>query len=566
MKILRVWLIAICLSSISLSEVSDLDSKITEFAHSPEWLGHFFYDGDRAGYTSLVESKHYFFSSTGKYSPEDELKETVRRLSVPEEIPQEEYCHYVARYELVLAVFPQFRKSGHQCKAFEEWSQKLALDSVRMSFATGYIKNPASSFGHLFLKLVSRNQNSDLLNYGINFSAQTGDDTDALYALKGLFGQYPGGFVFLPYHQLIKDYSDLEGRDIWELDLDFDDIAKRRLLLFIYEFDSNYVDYTFMNNNCAGILERLIDYLQRRPVKTSLQMKPWTMPLESFLNISSAIKDKKYFYRPSLKTQLLQMDDRLTEKQKLQISDEAKLGNYNGLDARSLDYVILDKKINEPKLDENQYLKLLTARSRLPVDTETSGKAGTLPEIKVDDRSRTSSIGIVGNKEGSGLDLNLLNERLIYRHSLSEINIFNLQVRTDKDKQPILAEVEIFNFLAGEPVSFLRSPISYGGGLFYRSKQELVLEASAGYMLNLKDWLYFSRLHFIGDKFRTELFPKVDVFYFNHIANLKLNIQSREFGIEAFRFIEVNYSIRLSSVYDTQNKEIRYLAGASYFY
>ncbi len=566
MKILRAWLIAICLSSIALSAVSDLDSKITEFAHSPEWLGHFFYDGDRAGYTSLIESNHYFFSSTGKYNPEDELKETVRRLSASEEIPQEEYCHFVGRYELALSVFPQFRKPSHQCKAFEEWSQKLALDSVRLSFATGYIKNPASSFGHLFLKLISRNQNSDLLNYGINFSAQTGVDSGALYALKGLFGQYPGGFVFLPYHQLIKDYSDLEGRDIWELDLEFDDIAKRRLLLFIYEFDSNYVDYTFLNNNCAGILERLIDYVQRRPEKTSLQMKPWTMPLESFLNISSAMKDKKYFYRPSLKTQLLQMDDRLSEKQKLQIRGEVKLGNYNGLDARSLDYVILDKKINEPKLDENQYLKLLTIRSRLPIDTETSEQAKTLPESKVDDRSRTSSLGIVGNKEGPGLDLNLLNEKLIYRHSLSEINVFNLHFRMDQERKPVLAEVEIFNFLAGEAVSFLRAPISYGGGLFYRNKRELVLEASAGYMLNLKDWLYFPRLHFVGDKFQTELRPEVDVFYFSHNANLKLNIQPREFGIEAFRFIKMNYSIRLNSAYDTLNKENKILAGVSYFY
>lgn len=566
MKILRVWLIATCLSSFALSAVTDLDSRITEFAHSPEWLGHFFYDGDRAGYTSLVESKHYFFSSTGKYNPEDELKETVRRLSAPDEISQEEYCHYVGRYELVLSVFPQFRKPGHQCQAFEEWNQRLSLDSVRLSFATGYIKNPASSFGHLFLKLISKNQNSELLNYGINFSAQTGNDSGALYALKGLFGQYPGGFIFLPYHQLIKDYSDLEGRDIWELDLEFDDIAKRRLLLFVYEFDSNYVDYTFMNNNCAGILERLINYVNRRPEKTSLQLKPWTMPLESFLNISSAIKDGKYFYRPSLKTQLLRMDERFIEKQKLQIKDEAKLGNYNKLDARSLDYVILEKKINDPKLDEDQYLKLLTARSRLPVDTDSAVHSGEMPETKVDERSRTSSVGVVGNKQGAGLDLNLLNERLIYRHSLSEINIFNLHVRMDKDKQPILAEAEIFNFLAGEAVSFLRSPISYGGGLFFRNKRELVLEASAGYMLNLKDWLYFPKLHFVGDKFQTELFPEVDVFYFNQIANLKLNIQSKEIGIETFRFIKRNYSIRLNSAYDLQSKESKYLAGVSYFY
>jgi hypothetical protein len=566
MKILRVWLTVICLSSFALSSVSDLNSRIAEFAQSPEWLGHFFYDGDRSGYTSLIESKHYFLSSTGKYSPEDELKETVRHLSAPEDILQEEYCHYIGRYELVLSVFPEYRKPSHECRAFEEWSQKLGVKSVRLSLATGYIKNPASSFGHLFLNLISRNQNSDLLNYGINFSAQTGGDTGALYALKGLFGQYPGGFVFLPYHQLIKDYSDLEGRDIWEIDLELDQVARRRLLLFIYEFDSNYVDYTFMNNNCAGILERLIDYVQRRPVKTGLQMKPWTMPLEIFLNVSSGLKEKKFFYRPSLKTQLLQMDERLTESQRMQIRSGSNLGNYSSLDGRGLDYVILDKKINGPDSDEDQYLKLLTARSRLPIDDEAPDQVGKLPEKKVDLRSRTSSVGLVGGNEGTGLDIKLLNEKLIYRNSLSEINIFNFHFRTDRNKQPVLAEGEIFNFLAGEAVSFLKSPMSYGGGLFYRNKRELVLEATAGYMLNLKDWIYFPKLHFVGDKFRTELYPEVDVFYFNTVVNLKLNVQPKEYGLETFRFIKTNYSIQLNAVYDTLYKEATYSASVSYFY
>ena len=136
----------------------------------------------------------------------------------------------------------------------------------------------------------------------------------------------------------------------------------------------------------------------------------------------------------------------------------------------------------------------------------------------------------------------------------------------DGEKKPVLAEAEIFNFLAGEAVSFLRSPISFGGGVFYKSKRELVFEASAGYMLNLKNWLYFPRLHLVGDKFQTELFPELDIFYFNHIANVRLNIQSKEYGLELFRFIKRNYSIQFNSSYDLQDKEARFLAGGSFFY
>lgn len=551
MKILHAWLTAIFLSTTVWSNQSDLDAKIAQFARSPQWLGHFFYEGTPNVYTSLVESNHYFLSKTGKYNPEDELREVIRRLSSADQITEEHYCHYIGRYEMVLAVFPEYRKPGHTCKAFEDWSQKLSVDEVRLAFATGYMKNPASSFGHLFLKLVSKKQMSESLNYGINFSAQTGADSGAIYALKGLFGEYPGGFSFLPYHQLIKDYSDLEGRDIWELDLNLDITAKKRLLLFIYEFDSNYIDYTFLNNNCAGILERLVYYLQNRDPSRFPSFKPWTIPLESFQDMAAGVEVKNFFYIPSLKTQLAYMDKQLTDSERLNIKEEYVTKNASQLSARELDYVILDKKINETNLDENHYLELMKARSRKQSDTGFEELKKGVSGDAIFKKPRTASLGVLRDDNGIGIDLGFLNDRMIHGRNISEISAFNFHIRTaDQTEKLILKKAEIFSFLAAESINFIRKPISYGGGLFYRDGLDMGVQANAGYVWEYRNLIYYPKLQFNGDKIHTEIAPELDILYFSKLGNWKLNISYKDLSIEYFKSTRHDFYINFVVVHD----------------
>ena len=236
MKILRAYLIAICLSCASAALASDLTAEnINKFALSQKWLGHFFYEANGAGFRSRIDSDAFFYSKKGKTEPKPELVATINELQKIEPISNTSYCRFISRFELVLQEFPQLKKNSHNCDAFEIWFNRLSINEIRLSFATGYLKNPASSFGHLFLKLISNKSKSELLNYGVNFSALTGSESGADFALKGLFGYYSGGFVFLPYHQIIKDYSDLEGRDIWELNLQMTDAQIRQILTFLYD-------------------------------------------------------------------------------------------------------------------------------------------------------------------------------------------------------------------------------------------------------------------------------------------------------------------------------------------
>ena len=57
------------------------------------------------------------------------------------------------------------------------------------------------------------------LNYTVNFSADVTNSNDFLFAFYGLAGRYRGRFATVPYYIKIREYTDMESRDLWEYDL-----------------------------------------------------------------------------------------------------------------------------------------------------------------------------------------------------------------------------------------------------------------------------------------------------------------------------------------------------------
>ena len=56
------------------------------------------------------------------------------------------------------------------CRERIEWKEQLGATQVTLIFASSDLGNPASSFGHTFLKLVNPKnaKNRDLIDYGVN--------------------------------------------------------------------------------------------------------------------------------------------------------------------------------------------------------------------------------------------------------------------------------------------------------------------------------------------------------------------------------------------------------------
>ncbi len=223
-----------------------------------EWLllGH--WRKITTGYVSEVDGLKFFLSPNGKHDPLQELSATIDGFFTPSPgRPENEQaqCRFLARrdwlYERLSLDENEFPKLA--CREFTDWKLKLAAEGVSLVFASSYLGNAASAFGHTFIKFHSHGNASDrdLLNYGVNFYARTGGDGGGAFALYGLLGVYPGFFSLSPYHETLSSYLHLEGRDVWEYRLDLLPHEIERLLNHLLELQQTYFDYFFIDENCS---------------------------------------------------------------------------------------------------------------------------------------------------------------------------------------------------------------------------------------------------------------------------------------------------------------------------
>jgi len=144
----------------------------------------------------------------------------------------------------------------------------------------------------------------DLLAYGVNFSADTGDDGGLAFAWKGILGYYPGRFGIHPYYNIVKQYGDWESRDIWEYELTLDPAAIDLLLAQLWELRGAQFDYYFFNENCSYQILALLD-AARPDLRLHEQLGPWVIPADT---VRAVVAEpglvRAASFRPSAATQL----------------------------------------------------------------------------------------------------------------------------------------------------------------------------------------------------------------------------------------------------------------------
>ena len=221
------------------------------FLHYKEtWLG---------GHESEADGMGFFNAPDGKTDPKAELIATLRNffkdpnsLKPKEEHPQ---CNFPARYKWLkqqLSIDPdQLPKAD--CSRFEKWMGQLDPQSVTLVFASFYMNNPASMFGHTFLRVDSKQEDGKqtLSNYGVNYAATVDSGNTLLYAFKGLFGYFKGEFSVFPYYLKVQEYSNWESRDLWEYQLNLKPDQIDTLLLHLWELGGTYFDYYYLQENCS---------------------------------------------------------------------------------------------------------------------------------------------------------------------------------------------------------------------------------------------------------------------------------------------------------------------------
>jgi hypothetical protein len=234
---------------------------------------------------SQVDSPSFFNSPSGKKDPRAELEATLRSFFAEaaegDDHPQ---CRFAARRAWLDAElgFDAQRIARRECPRFREWRTAIDASQLTLVFASAYVDNPGSMYGHTLLRVdaAGQDERTRLLAYTINFAAGTDETSGFLYVLKGLFGGYPGVFSMLPYYLKVREYSDLENRDLWEYQLDLGGEEIERVLAHAWELLPIHFDYFFFDENCAYHLLGLLQ-VARADLELTAQFPLWALPVDT---------------------------------------------------------------------------------------------------------------------------------------------------------------------------------------------------------------------------------------------------------------------------------------------
>lgn len=290
------------------------------------------------GVHGLVDSRDFYNAPDGKNDPQAELDGTLRAFfSEAEETDEVQHpqCRFPARYAWLAAElgFDQGRVPRPQCRRYRDWRSALDAKQLTLVFASAYLDNPGSMYGHTLLRIDAADQDerTRLLAYSISFAAATNETNGLIFAVKGLFGGYPGVFAMLPYYVKVREYSDLENRDLWEYELDLSPEELERVLRHAWELLPAYFEYYFFDENCSYHLLALLQ-VARPDLELTAPFRLWALPVDTV----RALTDqpglvKRIVYRPARSTIIAERLARMQPEER-RMARDLGLGTLNADD------------------------------------------------------------------------------------------------------------------------------------------------------------------------------------------------------------------------------------------
>lgn len=378
-------MIFVALADYSYAEtyLDSLKERGQVLARSPQWLSLTHFHQSWYGWEGLADSESFYLSDTR--DPLSELHATLEAFfSTQAHDPEDPHpqCRFIARYEWLKKrlQFDSAQLPEIFCSDFETWWQALNPQSVSLIFPGTYLNNPASMFGHTLLRIDAEGGEPTLLSYAVNYGAVDTDPPGVLYAFKGISGLYQGLFSVGPYYDTVAKYSDIENRDIWEMELAFTKEELRMLLLHLWELRSVYFDYFFFTENCSYLVLALLE--AARPELALLQeFKLWTIPSETVREIVSRPElVRSTRFRPARNTLIAYRLEQMSPQAR-ELARELQEGkipeSLSDLDSKSQARVLESaydmlefRRLAGDSVDENYALDLLKRRSALPYSAE----------------------------------------------------------------------------------------------------------------------------------------------------------------------------------------------------
>jgi hypothetical protein len=304
-------------------------TELEKLSSSDTWLKLLVYADDQ----SYIRSPKFFFSKDGNSNPLAELSATLSAFAKPVENADPDshaQCKFPARYTWLKQQIDinSVGITDVSCPKFNQFTQQQSVNSVSVIFATGFLANPASYYGHLLIKLNTedkfKHQNT-LQDTAINFGADIPlDENMALYVIKGIIGLYDASFTQQEYFYHEGNYRESELRDLWEYELALEQQDTNLLVGHIWELlDADYT-YYFFNRNCAFHMGELLQLVLNSKLADSERL--WMTPQSVLQNLSATNYNnqplvRKVKYHPSRQSRLYQRFSFLNKQQKTTLFD-----------------------------------------------------------------------------------------------------------------------------------------------------------------------------------------------------------------------------------------------------
>jgi hypothetical protein len=419
-------LLVLCLLSLSTQARGEVVSsyaaeKVKQVSASRQWRAllhfkpHFGYFSER----SLVDTRSFFIAKDGHKNAEAEMHATLAAFDNDVQKygdkKQSAYCAFPARRKFLEKSFAK-KWPIQKCEDYAKVFSQLKPISASIMFAASYPNNPASMFGHTFIK-INTSPNNDLLNHGLGYAAMIpGNEPSAAFMLFGLIGEYWGRFSFDPYYKKVNEYTNVESRDIWEYVLTLTEEEIRFLLDHVWELESTgFSKYYFFDENCA--LQLLMILEATKPEWELSNLLIYYIPGETVKQVAfqpGAVREVKF--RPSLQKQMQQNYGVLNEDEKKKFakitsgktdfkSSISNIQNTWVLDSLITYYQYQRQKSSEGLTGENlsKLQDLLAKRAEIPASIEKREVPEVLKNTRPDlgHDSYRYSFGL-GYKDGTG--------------------------------------------------------------------------------------------------------------------------------------------------------------------
>jgi hypothetical protein len=466
----------------------------SELSQDPKWLRLLHYKKSTSGrYVSEADAKTFFLAKNGKHDPEAELQAALVAFAHTQ-TPDDSHaiCKFPLRYKwLNQKMGMPWKASFKGCKNYISFFSKLAAKRATIVFSSYYLTNPNSAFGHTLLRLsrYDDKNETEMLDYGINYAAQAKETNPFLYAVKGLFGGFIGEFAAIPYYYKVREYTNFEFRDLWSYDLKFSMPEVLEMVDHVWELGNTYFDYYYFRENCSYHLLSILE-VARPSLNLTDRYELYTIPADTIrlLHQEGLIDEGKR--RESTYSKLVRLSDDLDQKdlslakaiakepkattQKIAGIEHKKASKILDVSMEAFDYFNFEKILKDDPATKELKSNILTARAENPIISEDvfdpKKMAADSPAFSHSPTRLTLAENYY-DKQGKATRLEYraaLHDLLdppagSLKESQLELGKLSVEIKDKEYKNPqlILDQLSIFNIRNYSEQNFWASPISW---------------------------------------------------------------------------------------------------------